>query len=71
MTPFYSRLPNTAGIAVERTADIIGGLMAAGAVAGIAVHATATTAGRMRARRELPILEPSARTPQPPTGPTT
>ena len=55
MTPFYKRLPNTAGIAVDRTADVIGGVLVAGAVAGIAVHATATTASRMRARRELPI----------------
>jgi hydrogenase small subunit len=67
MTPFYNRLPNTAGIPVEHTADIVGGVLAVGAVAGIAIHATATTASRMRASRELPILRESDR--QPPTGP--
>ena len=68
MTPFYNRLPNIAGIPVERTADFIGGALAVGTVAGIAIHATATTASRMRARRELPQYEQSGRTP-PPTGP--
>jgi hydrogenase small subunit len=63
MTPFYNRLPNTAGIAVEHTADLVGGVMLAGALAGIAVHATATTAGRMRERRELPIVDQNGRTP--------
>ncbi len=67
MTPFYNRLPNAKGIPVERTADLIGGVLAAGAIAGIAVHATATTASRMRAKRELPILEHTDRTP--PSGP--
>jgi hydrogenase small subunit len=67
MTPFYNRLPNTKGIAVERTADLLGGVLAVGAVAGIAVHATVTTASRMRAKRELPIVEPRDRTP--PSGP--
>ncbi len=63
MTPFYNRLPNAKGIPVERTADRIGGVLAVGALAGIAVHATATTASRMRAKRELPILGTSDRTP--------
>lgn len=54
MTPFYSRLPNTAGIPVERTADIVGGVMTAAAVGGIAIHATVTTASRM-GKKSLPV----------------
>jgi hydrogenase small subunit len=54
MTPFYTRLPNTAGIPVERTADIVGGVLTAAAVGGIALHATATTASRM-GKKQLPV----------------
>lgn len=54
MTPFYNRLPNTAGIPVERTADIVGGVMTAAAVGGIAIHAVATTASRM-GKKDLPV----------------
>lgn len=73
MTPFYNRLPYTAGFPVEHTADIVGGVLAVGAVAGIALHATATTASRMRARRELPIAGQPNHTPpaEPGAGPTT
>jgi hydrogenase small subunit len=55
MTPFYSRLPNAAGIPVERTADIIGGVLVAATVGGIALHATATTASRMSGKKQLPV----------------
>jgi hypothetical protein len=54
MTPFYSRLPNTAGVPVERTADLVGGVLTAAAVGGIAIHATATTATRMAGKKQLP-----------------
>jgi hydrogenase small subunit len=55
MTPFYNRLPNTAGIPVERTADIVGGVLVAATVGGIALHATATTASRMSGKKQLPV----------------
>jgi hydrogenase small subunit len=64
MTPFYRRLPNTAGIPVERTADIIGGVLTAATVGGIVVHATATTASRMAGKKQLPQHPPQ----QPPHG---
>ncbi len=67
MTPFYTRLPNAVGIPVERTADILGGVLTVGALAGIAAHATFTGISRTRTRRELPILEESRR--PPPDGP--
>lgn len=69
MTPFYTRLPNAKGIPVEHTADMIGGALALGTVAGIALHATVTAGTRMKARRELPLYEPTTRTPPPPTNP--
>ncbi|MCE2941595.1 MAG: hydrogenase small subunit [Gemmatimonadota bacterium] len=53
MTPFYGRLPDIAGIGVEKTADIIGAVAAVGATAGILGHAALTGVSRMRAR-ELP-----------------
>lgn len=59
MTPFYARLPNVAGIGVERTADTIGAALAVGATAGVLAHAAATGVQQMRARRaarELPIM---------------
>jgi hydrogenase small subunit len=55
MTPFYSRLPNAAGIPVERTADIVGGVLVAATVGGIALHATATTASRISGKKQLPV----------------
>jgi hydrogenase small subunit len=54
MTPFYNRLPNAAGIPVERTADIIGGVLTAATVGGIALHASVTTASRMSGKKQLP-----------------
>jgi hydrogenase small subunit len=55
MTPFYGRLPNIAGMSVEKTADMIGALSVAGTAVGIAGHAALTAAGRMKAKRELPL----------------
>lgn len=60
MSPFYGRLPDVGGFAVERTADTIGLALAVGAAAGVAAHAVATGVHRMRAKkRQLPVIEPS------------
>jgi hydrogenase small subunit len=67
MTPFYGRLPNVAGIGVERTADVVGAALAAGAVAGVAAHAAATGLHQLRRKR----AEPHAPPPPPPTTPPT
>jgi len=58
MTPFYGRLPNVAGFGVERYADTLGAALAIGATAGVAAHAIATGVHQMRARRNLPVIEP-------------
>jgi hydrogenase small subunit len=62
MTPFYGRLPEdmVGGFGVERYADTIGAALAAGAVAGVAAHAVATTVSQVRQRnkaRELPVVD--------------
>lgn len=62
MTPFYGRLPNVAGMPIERTADIVGAALAAGTVAGIAAHAGATGLHQLRSRRQ------QQREQTPPTG---
>lgn len=49
MTPIYTRLPQVAGFGVEKTADTIGIVLAAGVAAGVAAHAVAT--GIRKARR--------------------
>lgn len=51
MTPFYQRLPDVAGVGVERTADILGAALAVGAAAGVAAHAAATGIYQIRSRR--------------------
>jgi hydrogenase small subunit len=51
MTPFYGRLPNVAGIGIERTADIAGAALAVGTVAGLAAHAAATGVYQLRRRK--------------------
>jgi len=59
MTPFYGRLPNVAGLGVERTADIFGAALAIGAVGGVVAHAAATGIHQVRERnraRELPVI---------------
>ena len=69
MTPFYDRLPDVAGFGVERTADLIGAALAAGATAGVAAHAAATAIHQARPR-PLPVVDaPPVRTdpPAPPT----
>jgi hydrogenase small subunit len=60
MTPFYGRLPDVGGFAVERYADTIGAALAAGAVAGVAAHAIATGVHQMRQRRNESTGEPNA-----------
>ncbi|GIW53575.1 MAG: Ni/Fe hydrogenase [Gemmatimonadales bacterium] len=61
MTPFYARLPDVGGFAVERTADTIGAALALGATAGVVAHAIATGVHQMRQRkRQLPVLETGA-----------
>jgi hydrogenase small subunit len=59
MTPFYGRLPDVAGLGVERTADTVGLALAVGATAGVAAHAIATGVHQYREKkrtRELPVL---------------
>jgi hydrogenase small subunit len=72
MSPFYRRMPNVAGVGVERTADVIGAALAVGATAGVLAHAAATGVHRVRERRagrELPVVSnPPA--PPPPSRPT-
>jgi hydrogenase small subunit len=48
MTPFYRQLPDVPGFGVERTADLVGLSLAAGATAGVAAHAVGTAVQRMR-----------------------
>jgi hydrogenase small subunit len=74
MTPFYTRLPNVAGIGVERTADTIGAALAVGAAAGVLTHAVATGFHQIRTRRELAVVERTAGAPpaaSPPPSPPT
>jgi hypothetical protein len=52
MSPFYTRLPNVAGVNVEHTADVIGLGLAAGAAAGVLTHAVATQLHQIRTRRQ-------------------
>ncbi|HEX9610459.1 MAG TPA: hydrogenase small subunit [Gemmatimonadales bacterium] len=52
MTPFYGRLPDVGGFAVERTADTIGLGLAVGAAAGVAAHAIATGLYQLRGRKK-------------------
>ena len=51
MTPFYGRLPNVGGFAVESHVDTIGAALAIGAAAGVATHAAATVFTQIRRRR--------------------
>ena len=51
MTPFYGRLPNVGGFAVEQRVDTIGAALAIGAVAGIATHAAATVYTQIKRRK--------------------
>jgi len=73
MSPFYTRLPNVAGVGVEHTADVIGAALAVGATAGVLAHAAATGVHRIRERRagrELPVVSTPPAPPPPPTRPT-
>ena len=60
MTPLYGRLPDVAGIGVERTADIIGVGLAVGAAAGVAAHAVATGLYQIQQRRKAQASDTSA-----------
>lgn len=51
MTPFYGRLPNVGGFAVEQRVDTIGAALAVGAAAGVAAHAAATVFTQIRRRK--------------------
>jgi hydrogenase small subunit len=55
MSPFYTRLPDVAGLGVERTADTIGAALAAGALAGVAAHAAATGLHQIRSKRTAKV----------------
>ena len=65
MSPFYTRLPNVAGVGVERTADTFGAALAVGAAAGVLAHAAATGFHQIRTRRQL-AAEDAAPPPPPP-----
>jgi hydrogenase small subunit len=52
MTPFYRQMPDLLGFGVERTADLVGLSLAAGATAGVAAHAVGTAVQRARARSQ-------------------
>jgi hydrogenase small subunit len=51
MSPFYGRLPNVGGFAVEQRVDTIGAALAIGAAAGIATHAAATVYTQIKRRK--------------------
>jgi hydrogenase small subunit len=70
MSPFYQRLPEVAGIGVERTADVFGAALAIGATAGVVAHAAATGVHQVRARRKLPVMNESTAPHAPSTGAT-
>ena len=73
MSPFYNRLPNVVGISVERTADIVGLSLAAGAAAGVLAHAAATQVHQIRSRRKeqagTAVAPPPGASPMPPAPP--
>jgi hydrogenase small subunit len=50
MSPFYRQMPDLLGFGVERTADIVGLSLAAGATAGVAAHAIGTAVRHARSR---------------------
>ena len=60
MTPFYGRLPNVGGFAVEQRADTIGAALAVGAAAGVAAHAAATVYTQIKRRRATHQVPESA-----------
>ena len=68
MTPFYGRLPNVGGFAVEQRADTIGAALAIGAVAGIATHAAATVFTQIRRRKATQQVPESATETENPNG---
>jgi len=50
MTPFYRQMPDLLGFGVERTADLVGLSLAAGATAGVAAHAIGTAVRHARSK---------------------
>lgn len=58
MSPFYTRLPNVAGVGVEHTADVIGAALAVGAGAGVVAHAAMTGLHQIRKRAVGPAAAP-------------
>ena len=54
MSPFYRQMPDLLGFGVERTADLVGLSLAAGATAGVAAHAVGTAVQRARAKSQEP-----------------
>jgi hydrogenase small subunit len=48
MSPFYRQMPDLLGFGVERTADLVGLSLAAGATAGVAAHAIGTAVRHTR-----------------------
>jgi Ni,Fe-hydrogenase I small subunit len=59
MTPFYKRLPEVPGFGVEVTADKVGLALTGATLAGIGIHAVASTV-RNRAGKRRPGEEESA-----------
>jgi hydrogenase small subunit len=68
MTPFYGRLPDVTGFGIEQKIDAIGAGLAAGAVAGIAVHAGATVYTQIRRRRATQQVPEAPATEEKPNG---
>ncbi|HEX6023723.1 MAG TPA: hydrogenase small subunit [Solirubrobacter sp.] len=68
MTPFYDRLPDIAGIRVERTADLLGAALAVGAAGGVLAHAAATGVYQISKKRkeEQQVTPPPGAYPPPP-----
>jgi hydrogenase small subunit len=51
MSPFYGRLPNVGGFAIESRVDTIGTALAVGAAGGVAVHAIGTVLTQIQRRK--------------------
>ena len=68
MTPFYNRLPDVAGVGVERTADILGAALAVGAAGGVLAHAAATGVYQLshKKKAEKAVTAPPSAYPPPP-----
>ncbi len=65
MTPFYKRLPEVPGFGVEVTADKVGLALTGATLAGIGIHAVASTARNRAGRKHQPGGEVAVEEPAP------